>query len=92
MTNEAPIRVLVVDDQAVVRSGLAAFLSIYDNLLLVGEANDGDRAVSLWFHCGSAVRDAARDRGDGWPCTPTRILCFPQWDLVVEFGAIYCSC
>lgn len=54
MTNEAPIRVLVVDDQAVVRSGLTAFLSIYDNLLLVGEANDGDRAVSL---CGQLRPD-----------------------------------
>ena len=43
-TNDLPIRVLVVDDQAVVRSGLAAFLSIYDDLDLVGEANDGARA------------------------------------------------
>jgi two-component system, NarL family, response regulator LiaR len=54
LTNQSPIRVLVVDDQAVVRSGLRAFLSIYDDLTLVGEANDGDRAVSL---CGQLQPD-----------------------------------
>lgn len=53
-TNDLPIRVLVVDDQAVVRSGLAAFLSIYDDLDLVGEANDGAKAVNL---CGQLRPD-----------------------------------
>lgn len=53
-TNDLPIRVLVVDDQAVVRSGLAAFLSIYDDLALVGEANDGAKAVNL---CGQLRPD-----------------------------------
>jgi NarL family two-component system response regulator LiaR len=47
LTNPAPIRVLVVDDQPVVCSGLAAFLSVYDDLTLVGEANDGAKAVNL---------------------------------------------
>lgn len=54
MTTNSPIRVLIVDDQAVVRSGLAAFLSVYDNLLLVGEASDGARAVNL---CGQLQPD-----------------------------------
>ncbi|MEZ4729700.1 MAG: response regulator transcription factor [Caldilineaceae bacterium] len=53
-TNELSVRVLVVDDQAVVRSGLAAFLSIYDDLELVGEANDGAKAVNL---CGQLRPD-----------------------------------
>lgn len=46
-TKSSPIRVLVVDDHAVVRRGLAAVLSIYDDLTLVGEANDGAKAVNL---------------------------------------------
>lgn len=54
LPSETPIRVLVVDDQAVVRSGLAAFLSIYDDLALVGEANDGAKAVNL---CGQLRPD-----------------------------------
>jgi NarL family two-component system response regulator LiaR len=54
LSNPAPIRVLVVDDQPVVCSGLAAFLSVYDDLTLVGEANDGAKAVNL---CGQLRPD-----------------------------------
>lgn len=42
-----PIRVLIVDDHAVVRSGLSAFLLAYDDLELVGEATNGAEAVNL---------------------------------------------
>ena len=38
---------IFVDDQPVVRSGLGAFLSIHDDLELVGEASDGARALAL---------------------------------------------
>jgi len=38
MNEPEPIRVLLVDDHAVVRSGLSAFLLAYDDLELVGEA------------------------------------------------------
>lgn len=47
MTKTKAIRVMLVDDHAVVRSGLSAFLMVYDDLELVGEAGDGERAVSL---------------------------------------------
>lgn len=43
--NEKVIRVMVVDDHAVVRGGLAAFLMAYDDLMLVGEAANGVEAV-----------------------------------------------
>jgi NarL family two-component system response regulator LiaR len=45
MNELEPIRVLLVDDHAVVRSGLSAFLLAYDNLELVGEASSGAEAV-----------------------------------------------
>ena len=41
------IRVLLVDDHAVVRSGLSAFLLAYDDLELVGEASNGEEAVKM---------------------------------------------
>lgn len=47
MANDAPIRVMLVDDHAVVRGGLATFLSVYDDLDLVGEAANGQEAVRL---------------------------------------------
>ncbi len=39
------IRVLIVDDHAVVRQGLRAFLQTQDDLDVVGEAADGEEAV-----------------------------------------------
>lgn len=45
MAESDPIRVMIVDDHAVVRSGLATFLSAYDEFTLVGEASSGEEAV-----------------------------------------------
>ena len=45
MSQENPIRVMLVDDHNVVRSGISAFLMAFDDLDLVGEANNGKEAV-----------------------------------------------
>lgn len=45
--SENRIRVLIVDDHAVVRSGLATFLSVYDDLELAGEAASGQQALGI---------------------------------------------
>ena len=37
-----PVRVLIVDDHAVVREGLRAFLDLQDDIEVAGEAEDGD--------------------------------------------------
>lgn len=50
MTNTQPIRVMLVDDHAMVRRGLATFLQVFDDLELVGEAADGETAVQLCAH------------------------------------------
>jgi two-component system, NarL family, response regulator LiaR len=47
MSESGAIRVLIVDDHAVVRSGLAAFLQVFDDLELVGEAANGQQALRL---------------------------------------------
>ena len=47
MSDEEMIRVMLVDDHAVVRSGLSAFLLVYDDLELVGEASSGEQAIGL---------------------------------------------
>jgi NarL family two-component system response regulator LiaR len=47
MSDTSPIRVLLVDDHAVVRSGLGAFLLVFDDLELIGEASGGEQAVML---------------------------------------------
>jgi DNA-binding NarL/FixJ family response regulator len=41
-----PIRVLVVDDHAVVREGLRAFLDLQDGIVVAAEAGDGEEALA----------------------------------------------
>jgi NarL family two-component system response regulator LiaR len=47
MNEQKPIRVVIVDDHAMVRTGLATFFEISDDLDLVGQAADGREAVAL---------------------------------------------
>lgn len=46
MTAAQKIRVLIVDDHVMVRQGLRALLMSYPNLEVVGEAGNGEEAVS----------------------------------------------
>ena len=46
-SEQPPIRVLVVDDHAVVRGGLGAFLLAFDDLEQVGEAASGREALRV---------------------------------------------
>lgn len=44
---ENPIRILIVDDHALVRKGLMALLDVKPGVEVVGEAADGDEAVEM---------------------------------------------
>ena len=43
----APLRVVVVDDQPVVRAGFAAILGAQPGIAVVGEAGDGAEGVAV---------------------------------------------
>lgn len=45
--SQKPIRVLLADDQAMIRDGLATILDAADDLEVVGQAEDGEQALVL---------------------------------------------
>lgn len=47
MTERQPIRVLIVDDHAIVRKGIKTLLLAYSDMELVGEATNGREAIRL---------------------------------------------
>jgi NarL family two-component system response regulator LiaR len=54
MNQPEPIRVLIVDDHPMVRKGLATFLLAMKDMILVGEANNGEEAIG---HCKQSKPD-----------------------------------
>ena len=54
MSDKTAIRVMIVDDHALVRSGLEAFLMVQKDLKLVAQARNGQQAITL---CAEAQPD-----------------------------------
>lgn len=79
------IRVLVVDDQAVVRDGLVTLLSLTADLEVVGEASDGREAIALAArHCPDVVLMDLRMPGvDGTQATATIVTARPATAVLV---------
>jgi NarL family two-component system response regulator LiaR len=74
MSEERPIRVLLVDDHRMVREGLGVFLQVSEDLELAGEAEDGAEAVEQCARLQPDVvlMDLKMPRMDG--ATATRLI------------------
>jgi NarL family two-component system response regulator LiaR len=85
MGNTPTIRVMLVDDHAVVRSGLAAFLLAFDDLELVAEASDGAEAVRLCerMRPDVVVMDLLMPRMDGATATRAIREHFPHIQVLI---------
>ena len=81
---ELPIRVLLVDDHAVVRSGLGAVLAASDDMTLVGEAGDGEQAVQLCerFQPDVVLMDLLMPKMDGVAATEAIHKRWPQIRII----------
>ena len=87
-----PIRVLLADDQAMVRTGFAMILNAQPDIEIVGEADDGERAIAeaAHVHPDVVVMDIRMPRLDGVAATrgllarshaPPRVLVVTTFDL-----------
>ncbi len=84
VTKPSTIRVMLVDDHAVVRSGLSAFLWAFDDLELVGEAADGAEALALCERLQPDVilMDLVMPRMDGATATQAIRARYPHIQVV----------
>lgn len=84
MSEKDPIRVMIVDDHAVVRSGLSTFLMVFDDLEMVAEAGSGEQALRL---CGEkqpdvVLMDLVMPGMDGAQTTKAIKEAYPQVQVI----------
>lgn len=93
----APVGVFIVDDHAVVRSGLAAYLELIDDFTLVGQAADGEQALRRLAELaardslpGVVLMDLVMPNMNGIEATAHIVQRFPTCRVVVltSFGEV----
>ncbi|MEU6742937.1 response regulator transcription factor [Streptosporangium sandarakinum] len=84
-TNDAPVRVLVVDDQTVVREGLTLLLGLLPGIEVAGSAGDGETALRLVEaeRPDVVLMDLRMPRMDGVEATGRIRAAYPDVQVVV---------
>ncbi|WP_223691881.1 response regulator transcription factor [Leifsonia poae] len=85
MSPDPVIRVVVADDQAIIRDGLVTVLSLLPDVVVVGEAADGEQAVALAVaeHPDVVLMDLRMPRLDGVGATERIVRDVPGTAILV---------
>ena len=80
-----PIRILIADDHALVRMGLSALLETQPGLAIIGEAEDGETAVSLSLKLRPDViiMDYMMPKTDGTAATERILASLPTAKIII---------
>lgn len=79
------IKILIVDDHSVVRSGLGAFLQVFDDFELVGEASNGREAIAACalMQPDVILMDLVMPEMDGAEATKAIRESFPDCQVII---------
>lgn len=82
------IRVIIVEDQTVVRDGLSAIISVQADMEVAGEAADGIQAVAIVKECKPdvAILDMVMPNQDGLATIPLLLEVHPDIRILVLSG------
>jgi NarL family two-component system response regulator LiaR len=85
MTPPKPIKVMIVDDHPIVRDGLKNVLLVFDDMELIGEAENGSAALAFCQqHCPDVIlMDILMPGMDGISATRGIVKQFPQVKIVM---------
>ena len=83
--SEPPIRVVVADDQTLVREGLVTLLRLTDGVEVVGSAQDGESAVDVARReqADVVLMDLRMPRVDGVEATRRIVATLPQTRVII---------
>src|SRR5512136_830366 len=90
MNDSQFIKVMIVDDHPVVRDGLKNMLLAFDDLQLVGEAADGQQAVTVCQQCRPDVilMDVLMPGMDGITATRAILEHYPQVKIIMLTSSV----
>lgn len=81
---EKPIKLLVVDDQSIVRKGICALLEQIDDIDVIGEASNGEEAVAQakMLHPDVILMDLVMPKMDGISAIQQIMACQPEMRIM----------